>query len=68
MSNYDALSPMAINYKTEVKHGEVMFTIGNQSFRLAYNPDDDDPIEQLQSLEWMRKQLNHALDSLANSI
>lgn len=35
----------------------VLFIVGNQSFRLAYEPDDPE------SLEWMAKQLRNALDN-----
>jgi hypothetical protein len=54
---------MVAQFKTFVKDEQVGFTIGVQSFRLAYEPDEETGVKAEQ-LEWMRNMLDQALKSL----
>lgn len=49
---------------TYVVDGKVGFFIGCQGFTLDYKPEDTDDMAVEDQLEWMRQQLQHALESL----
>jgi hypothetical protein len=55
---------MVTKFKTFVADEQVCFTIGVQSFRLDYEPDEETGVKAKQ-LEWMRSMLEEALQALA---
>ena len=52
-------------YKIFIQDGKVRFTIGNQTFTLDYEPDDEPDITEYKQLEWMVGMLNIALRTLS---
>lgn len=50
-----------------VKHDRIYFSVGNQSFQLAYEPEDEPEWSAGQVAEWYMDQLRHALSSLQSS-
>ena len=51
-------------YSTEIREGQVTFTIGHQTFTIDYEPHDDRGYTAEEQLEWMRQQVEHALRQL----
>lgn len=47
-----------------VKHNRIYFSVGNQSFPLAYEPEDEPEMSKGQAAEWYMDQLRHALSRL----
>lgn len=54
-------------FEVFVKHDRIYFSIGNQSFQLAYEPEDEPEWSAGQVAEWYMDQLRHALSSLQSS-
>ena len=54
-----------VAYSTYFEYERLMFSIGNQSFAIDYTPEDEPDMSAGQQAEWMRTQLQHALDKLA---
>lgn len=50
-----------------VKHDRIYFSVGNQSFRLAYEPEDVPNMSTGQMVEWYMDQLRYALSRLQSS-
>ena len=53
-----------VGYATFIKDGRPYFSIGNQAFALDHLPTDEPDMTAGKQAEWMRKQLQHALDKL----
>ena len=54
-------------FEVFVKHDRIYFSVGNQSFQLAYEPEDEPELSAGQVAEWYMDQLRHALSSLQSS-
>ena len=54
-------------FKVFVKHDRIYFSVGNQSFQLAYEPEVEPEWSAGQVAEWYMDQLRHALSSLQSS-
>ena len=54
-----------VAWSTGLRDGRVMFTVGEQTFTLGYDPEDEDGRVDFDQLEWMREQLERALARLA---
>ena len=50
-----------------VKHDQIYFSIGNQSFPIDYTPEDEPECSAGQAADWYMGQLRHALQRLSNT-
>ena len=55
-----------VEYETAIREGQVIFTIGHQTFTLDYEPHEDRGYTDAEQLEWMRQQIEHALGQLGD--
>lgn len=54
-------------FEVFVKHDRIYFSVGNQSFQLAYEPEDEPEWSAGQAAEWYMGQLRNALSRLQSN-
>lgn len=54
-------------FKVFVKHDRIYFSVGNQSFQLVYEPEDEPEWSAGQAAEWYMSQLRNALSRLQSN-